>query len=287
MTANLRLVLPQWQGGVNPNYWLGSAILAALVPTSQQTPTVTIPVATDFDGALATVDHVDKAGALQQQLIATQQVLAARQPRRVITLGGDCSISAAPFDYLSGQYGDDFGVVWLDAHPDVATNQLSTHFHEMVLASLLHHGAPAFDELLSHPVAPAKTLLAGLIAAELRPVDQQVNTLKLAHLTPEDLVQRPKKLTAWLQQNRVKHVAVHWDLDVLSPQDFHSILPAEPGLDLTKFGAAIGTMTLAAVTQFLKQVSQQSDLVGLSIAEHMPWDALRLRQTLQQLTIFD
>lgn len=87
-------------------------------------------------------------------------------------------------------------------------------------------------------------------------------------------------------QNGIKHVAVHWDLDVLDPDDFKSILPAEPYLDRSQFGAAIGSMTLDQVIKLLTDVGTDADLVGLTIAEHMPWDAIRLRKGLSKLKIF-
>ena len=40
----LKIVLPQWEGGVNPNYVLGARLMDLIVP-AEQLPTVTIPVA--------------------------------------------------------------------------------------------------------------------------------------------------------------------------------------------------------------------------------------------------
>lgn len=40
---------------------------------------------------------------------------------RVLTIGGDCSVSVAPFAWLANKYGEDLAVVWIDSHPDVDT----------------------------------------------------------------------------------------------------------------------------------------------------------------------
>lgn len=74
-------------------------------------------------------------------------------------------------------------------------------------------------------------------------------------------------------------------MDVLTPKDFRSILPAEPYLE--DFPAAIGEMTLAQVVRVLKYVSTKAEIVGLGIAEHMPWDAMNLRKALSEISIFN
>ncbi|MEE6677452.1 arginase family protein [Limosilactobacillus fermentum] len=83
------------------------------------------------------------------------------QPDKVLMVGGDCAVSLAPFDYLSGRYGRDLGVVWLDTHPDISTTEESHHLHEMVVSSLLGKGAPGFNA--HHPLASDQVILAGLI----------------------------------------------------------------------------------------------------------------------------
>jgi arginase len=88
---------------------------------------------------------VDGDQALLDQHTQVRAALANVQPNRVITLGGDCAVSAVPFDYLHGRYPDDFGVIWLDAHPDISTVKDSHHFHEMVVSNLLKVSGSGFD----------------------------------------------------------------------------------------------------------------------------------------------
>ena len=39
----------------------------------------------------------------------TEEVLIQENPDRIIVIGGDCSVSQVPFDYLSGKYGEKTG----------------------------------------------------------------------------------------------------------------------------------------------------------------------------------
>lgn len=281
--STLELLLPQWQGGNNPNYQIGNEILAAIVPHRQNIERLKIPVATAALPVQTT--QIDGEATLLTQFEITSDILRLKQPARVITLGGDCSISEAPFDYLNGRY-DNLGVIWLDAHPDVSNATNSQHVHEMVLANLLNTGAPKFNQQITHHLAPNQVMLAGLKYDELRPMDQTVNDLSLSYATPEALAQGNQVVSNWIAANHIQHIAVHWDLDVLSPDDFRSIYPGEPHTDPANFPAAVGRMTLKQVFDLLTMISTQNDLVGLSIAEHMPWDAINLRNGLANLPIF-
>lgn len=284
MTENLRIVLQQWQGGMNQNYRMGGKILEAIVPESQKTPTIHIPVSNEVE---IENNKIDAETTLLKQMEVTFDTLQLKHPKRVITLGGDCSISEAPFDYLHGQYPDNFGIIWLDAHPDISDPTTSHHIHEMVLADLLHKGAEKFNQQVKNPVQPEQILMAGLQYDQLRPMDRMVKDLNLSYVTPDKLAKKSDNVIDWLKNENIQHVAIHLDLDVLDPDDFRSILPAEPGLDRSQFGAAIGSMKLAAVIRLLQDIGTATDLVGLSLAEHMPWDAINLHNGLAKLPIFD
>ncbi|WP_412989860.1 arginase family protein [Pediococcus siamensis] len=279
----VRLILPQWQGGMNPNYVIGAEILAAIVPQSSTTETLKIPVSQTAE----THSKVDGEETLLRQMRTTYETLQTKQADRVITLGGDCSISEAPFDYLHGRYPNHFGMIWLDAHPDISSDQNSHHVHEMVVANLLKKGAPKFSHQVANPLTADQVFFAGLQYRDLRAMDQMVNTLKIPYATPEQTRGDHGAILAWLKQNEIKHLVIHWDLDVLSPDDYRSILPAEPYLKRDQFGAAIGDLKLKEVIQLLLDLGQITDIVGLSIAEHMPWDAINLRSGLAKLPIFE
>lgn len=281
----LRLLLPQWQGGNNPDYFFGAELLSHIVPKSKNSKLVRVPVSNDFSKEL-TIEHgVEGESELIAQLDATTKILEDENPDRVIILGGDCSISQAPFDYLNGKYDGKLGVLWLDAHPDVATLESATRDHEMVLGNLMGRGAPQFSDKVKNKIKTTNVFFAGLIYDELRPKDQDVNQLDLRYATPKKLKETSQPILEWIEENQIEQIAIHFDLDVLSPKDYRSIYPAEPYLK--EFDAAIGELTLKEVTRLLNDVSQKSEIVGLSIAEHMPWDAMNLRAALSQISIFN
>jgi arginase len=119
---------------------------------------------------------------------------------------------------------------------------------------------------------------------DLRPKDQAANQLDLKFATPKELKKNFDTINTWLDEQKIDYLVVHFDLDVLSPEDFRSIYPAEPYLK--SFDTAVGEMTLEEITNLLLEVSKKAEIVGLTIAEHLPWDAFRLRNSLTKLSLF-
>ena len=90
----------------------------------------------------------------------------------------------------------------------------------------------------------------------------------------------------WLQDSGIEVLAIHFDLDVLDPRFFRSVLFARPGRGEHDFGdAAEGQLSMAEVLQLIAQANAQAPAVGITIAEHLPWDALALQDMLARLPL--
>lgn len=284
----LQLVYPQWQGGANPNYQVGARVLDALLPMSANTEKVHVPVADELTTSKAyeaqTTKEIFAEDILLQQQAAAREILNVKQPHKIITIGGDCSISQVPFDYLHEQYPENTAILWIDAHPDIMTPKDFNHEHAMVLGNLLGHGAPSFAKTVKAPFQPNQVLYVGLIESGLLPHEKSfIAEHSLSYLTPQDLTST-QPVSDWLKANKIEHVMVHLDLDVLSPTDFRSLLCNKPHQSPVEY--AVGEMTLANIVQMLQAVSENAELVGLSIAEYLPWDIINLRNELSKLDIF-
>lgn len=268
----LQLVYPQWQGGANPNYQIGARVLDALLPTSTATEKAYIPVA-DEEATAAAYEAQPNKDVFAEEILLSQQaaareILNVKQPSKIITIGGDCSISQVPFDYLHQQYPNNTAILWLDAHPDIMTPKEYPNEHAMVLGNLLGHGAPSFAKTVQAPFKPSQVLYAGLIDTGLLPHEKQfLADHSMAYLPPREL-NTSKPILEWLKNNKIEHVMVHLDLDVLSPTDFRSLLCNKPHQGPVEY--AVGEMTLAKIFQILQDVSKETNLVGLSIAEYLP-----------------
>jgi arginase len=133
--VNLRLLWPQWQGAgtssvrelasefpfdvARRGYAVGSAVLEAVLPPHDG-PTATVPVTMSDDG-LAERDGIEAKTVILAQLARALEVIGQYDPARIATLGGECSVSVAPFSHLARRYGGDLAETWIDSHPDIGT----------------------------------------------------------------------------------------------------------------------------------------------------------------------
>jgi arginase len=177
--VTLRLLWPQWQGAgtasvqalapefpfevARRGYAVGTAVLAAVLPANQG-PTAAAPVAMD-DTGLELADGIEAKQVILTQLAQALEVIRQHDPARIVTLGGECAVSVAPFSELAHRYGDDLAIIWIDSHPDIGTP--ASHypgFHAMAVAALTGHGHPDVQALLPATVAPDRVALVGLHA---------------------------------------------------------------------------------------------------------------------------
>ena len=126
--------------------------------------------------------------------------------------------------------------------------------------------------------------MGGLIEEKLRPMDSLCKELNLEIVSPAELCKNSNKILKWIEKNKIKYLAVHWDLDVLSPYDFKSIYHGQPYLN--DFPWVIGIIKLSEVSKVLDDISKNAEIVGLTIDEYIPWDTFNLRKTLSEISIF-
>ena len=128
--STLRFIYPQWQGGIvdhwmpdipaedsSRGYYLGAQLLNYLAPQTGQN-TVEVPVSLDINDR-ATEKGISARSVILKQTKAAFDLLKENHPDRIVTLGGECSVSVVPFTYLINRYPDDVAIVWIDAHPDI------------------------------------------------------------------------------------------------------------------------------------------------------------------------
>lgn len=285
-SRTLRLNMPQWQGGNEPAYFFGAELLRWLAPRHEgPEETVVVP---ESDGCVPATDQgILSRGALLTQARAAREAIEKHRPDRIVTLGGDCLVDLSPIAYLNQRYRGTLGVLWIDAHPDVMCAAEFSHAHAHVLAMLLGRGDAAFIAEVPEKLAPQRVMIAGMNAwtdAEAEILRQ----LGVRHVSATAIADNSQPILDWVRAERARHLAVHFDLDVLDPADFSSLLFNKPGAPEHTFdGIAQGTMKLEAVVRLLKDAAAAAEMVGLAITEHLPWDALRLRNALAELPIMN
>jgi arginase len=281
--VNLRLLWPQWQGAgtssveafasefpldvARRGYAVGTTVLEAVLPPHDG-PTVTAPVAMSDDG-LQERDGVEAKAVILEQLARTLEVIRRHDPLRILTVGGECSVSVAPFSELARRYGDDLAIVWIDAHPDVGTPQSEyPGFHAMAVATLTGYGDPEVQELLPATFSPDRVALVGLHSwAE----DDFPNIAEwgIQSFGPEELRESTQPLLDWIAATGCSRVVIHFDVDAVDSNEIVLGLGMEPD-----------GLTSAEVRRIVADVDVAVDVVGFTLAEFIPRQVLHLRQIL-------
>ncbi|WP_340051742.1 arginase family protein [Pseudomonas proteolytica] len=282
----LRLKIPQWQGGDNPPTGFGAELLAFLAPASTS-PLIEIPVKPYTGQKTVIQDGVAHREAIMEQLQATTEVLNEHRPDRIVVFGGDCLVDQAPFAYLNERYDGQLAILWIDAHPDIKNPKEYCNAHTMVMANLLGEGDATLAAQVKVHIDPKKVMFAGLRQDGLtRQEAEFIERHSLSIATPEALISSSESVLEWIRLNEIKHLAIHFDLDVLNPIEFRSVFFGEPNPASDPYEAfPAGKMSVAQVVRLINDVSRATDVVGLGITEHLPWDAITLKDMLADIPI--
>lgn len=283
----LRLIYPQWQGGdiakwitevkdpgqASRGYYLGAHLLDFLAPSTGQ-KTLTVPVSTEICNRVMTDGVLDR-DAIAQQTRAALDILDIENPDRIVTLGGECSVSVVPFTWLASKYPDDVAVIWIDAHPDITLpGDVYPAYHAMAVTALMGDGDKKILGQLPAKIDPSRILFVGLRDWERDEIKVRQNEYGIKHLTPEETVSGSEKVIEWLRNTGASNVVIHFDMDVLDPNEI-----------IAAVGVVPGGMKIAEVVRVINDVAKEKNLVGLTVAEPMPRTAIILKEMLNQLPL--
>lgn len=286
-TSVLRLVYPQWQGGdisrlvteipdpaeASTGYYLGAQLLNFLAPDNGQKTRV-VPVATDA-AERRSADGVLDRDVIAAQTRAAMDILEIERPRRIVTLGGECSVSVAPFTYLANEYDGDVAMVWIDAHPDITLpGDGYEGFHAMAVTACMGLGDRKIVSELPARIASSRILFVGLRDWERREIEIRQRQYGIPHLPPAEVARDSDALIGWLRACGASKVVVHFDMDVLDPAE---IVPA--------VGVVPGGMKIDEVVRVIDDIAREKEIVGLTVAEAMPRIAIRLKNMLGRLPL--
>jgi arginase len=282
--TTLRLLFPQWQGGNLHEYHFGAELLAWLAPQTNG-PVERVHVPFNEDMILENENGIVGRSQLIPQLAHAKDLINQHMPENIVVLGGDCLVSLLPFAYLSEKYGEDLGVLWIDAHPDIMTSKEYDHSHASVLRALIGEGDEDLTRFVTSPLNTNKIMYAGVNNEN----DYERNFIKnrgIRVCRPEEITSEIVSIGEWILSENIKVLAIHFDLDVLSTANFGSLYFKNPKVPENDFaGIAQGQLSMNDVLNIFDASCKHADVVGLTIAEHLPWDTLNLKKMLEKLPL--
>ncbi|MCH5318747.1 MAG: arginase family protein [Paramuribaculum sp.] len=287
MSESIRLIYPQWQGGVIASwipkipaadsargYYLGAMLLDFLAPETEMR-SFTVPISTEYHERKVTDGITDKEIILKQTKAALD-ILNVADADKVVTLGGECSVSVPVFTWLNKKYADDLAVVWFDQHPDVTlpTDEY-TGYHAMALTACMGMGDKDIISLLPSKISSKNVCIAGIRDYEHPYIEKRVNEFGMARFTDKELSKDSTLLLNWINSTGKKKVLIHFDMDVLDPTDIVTAVA-----DTTA-----GGLKLQEVVRIINEIANEFNLVSLTVAEPMPRIAIRLKRMLADLPL--
>ncbi len=278
----IRLLYPDYVSGGLETYYFGAHLMAHILPKNERQPLVRVKIAPPDGREKRVTDGIYGKEEVLAGIREAMKVIEEERPDRIITIGGNRMVSQAPFDYLHGRYANT-GIIWVDAHPDVSmVKDQYPNAHAMVLGSLLGYGDASLSDLMKNRKFQADEILyVGLQGLH----DYQEQFLKDMgvnyRVQTGDFVSE-EEMRKFM--DRFDHILVHLDIDVLDPTLFHSTYFANP--ELVGDGSGGGRMTMDKLTEVLHCITDYADVVGLTIAEYLPFDEEKLHKMFAGLDIF-
>lgn len=149
----LKLNFPQWQGSYDFSfqnnvseikerepliqfYSLGSKIVSLLFGSShfKEVPDVPMPKKESSED-LKIRNGIYAYNAIGN-IKSTLKILEEKKPEKVLTVGGECSVSVPSFTYFADKHKGKIAIIWIDAHPDISIPEDGyPGFHAMTLGA--------------------------------------------------------------------------------------------------------------------------------------------------------
>ena len=278
----IRLLYPDYVSGGLDTYYFGANLMAHILPENNNQPLVKVDVLLPDGKEKSVTDGIYAKDEVISGIEDAVKKIENEKPDRIITIGGNCMVSLAPFDYLHGIY-DNVGIIWIDAHPDVSTTDDGyPNAHAMVLGSLMGYGAEPITNMMKNTkFQPNEILYVGLQGLH-EYQEKFLNDMGVNYKVQTEEFVSNDEIKSFVK--KFDHILVHFDIDVLDEHFFHSTYFANK--DLVGDGSGGGKMTVKKLSEVLRCITNNCDVVGFTIAEYLPFDEYKLHKMFSSIGIF-
>lgn len=278
----IRLLYPDFVSGGLETYFFGANLLQYILPQNENQEVYKVNIEAPSGKKYVITDGIYGKEEVIKGIKEAMKVLEDVNPDKVITIGGNCVVSQAPFDYLHGKY-ENLGIIWIDTHPDVSTvNDGYPNAHAFVLGSLLGEEETKITKLMKNKKFTSdQVLYVGL---------QEIHKYQEKFLKEKNInykIQTDEFLTNEEIKDFIKkfdHILVHLDIDVLDENLFHSTYFANK--ELVGDGSGSGKMTMEKLSETLSVIDKNANVVGFTIAEYLPFDEHKLNKMFSNISMF-
>jgi len=252
MPKPFKLLCPEWQGGPSDSVHRGTHWLAAELMHGAPDAVVDAPL----DESAPDAGGVHSLSLIARHFAAAAAMLDQHRPGHLLMVGGTCGVEAAPVSYLNHLYRGDLAVLWFDAHADMNTPATSPsgNFHGMVLRTLLGDGPPELTARMPRTLLPSQVFLVGV--RYLDPAEARFIAQSGIGTYPVETLASAENLCRAIEAAGLRRLYVHFDVDVINPDEFPDALMHAPG------GPSLGDLAAC-----LRRLTDSFEIVGTSVVE--------------------
>ena len=257
----IRLLYPDHVSGGLDTYYFGANLLQYILPQNPNQPVVKVDIIPPNSKEKTVTNGIYAEEEVLSGIRDAQEKISKQNPDRIITIGGNCMVSLAPFDYLHGKY---------------------KNAHAMVLGSLLGHGAAQLaKEIKNSLFKPDEIFYIGLQPLHAYQ-EKYLNDMGVKYKVQDQTFVSSSEIKSFI--GRFDHILIHFDIDVLDEHFFHSTYFANS--ELVGDGAGGGKMTIEKLSEILRLITENTDVVGFTVAEYLPFDEHRLHKMFAEINLF-
>lgn len=203
-----------------------------------------------------------------------------------LTVGGDHSLGLGTLAGTSSVYGNDMGVIWIDAHADINTPETSPsgNTHGMPLGASLGHGSPHFTSLFREgiKVKPSNTFILGARSVdegEMELIDREgISVWYADEIHDKGMGIVIMELLDLIEKKGIKDIHISFDIDSLD----ESLVPG------TGTPVEDGLMP-DETAKLIKAIIDTGKVRAVDFVEFNPQldkDGITLKSSLQMLSAF-
>lgn len=250
---HMNLFFPQWQGSGRTKELLTGAweIRDQYINVQDY---IAVPVSEEENTEIE--NDILGYRDILRQLKQAKAVIAAENPSSIFTVGGGCDVEIVSVSYLNDLYYGDLTVVWIDAHGDLNTPEVSPSkcFHGMPLRTLLGDGNRHMAETAFSKLYPSQLVMIGQRDLDV-PEQEYIEQGNIAVIGPDEFgIERG---ISAIKSKGSNNIYIHIDLDVLDFAEFpYVMVPAPGGLRTNQ------------LSELLVQLKHEFHIVGLSLLEY-------------------
>jgi arginase len=257
MPHHLNLFFPQWQGSapdLAPYYGAQELKQFYLRDLEYAEAAVSAETAGEIKHNIIAYDDIVK------QLSGANALLEAEKPDTLFTIGAACDADSASIAYMSRRLGDDFAVLWFDAHGDINSPESSATklFYGMPIRFLLENRDETINGILNTTMKPERFFLLG--ARDLdEPETAYIRDKNISCLGVQKIEENIEVIVREVKAKGFNKIYIHVDLDVLDPKEFPYIaVPVDKGLRVQTLRGA------------LIRLAEEFTIVGMGLFEYTP-----------------